>query len=272
VSNWRYVAASVIGSSHAEQGMPCQDRSIARIVEPDALLLVASDGAGSARLSDVGAHLACSTLLEEVTAYLQAGRSVTDVDERAVNAWLDAIIGRLRLQAKAEEAAVRDFACTLVAALLGKTESMFVQIGDGAIVTGQGSQYSSATWPVSGDYANTTYFLTDDRALDELQLLLHQPPVDEVALFTDGLQMLALQFSSRRPHDPFFFPMFSRLREEKPGESLVLEDLLRDYLTSNTICTRTDDDKTLVLATRYGGPPHDQSSAPSSPHVSAKGL
>jgi hypothetical protein len=79
---------------------------------------------------------------------------------------------------------------------------------------------------------------------------LAAPRVDEIALFSDGLQMLALQFDTRRAHAPFFQPMFARLRTEAPGESTTLTGLLTEYLGSPVINKRTDDDKTLVLATR----------------------
>jgi hypothetical protein len=106
------------------------------------------------------------------------------------------------------------------------------------------------TWPVGGDYVNTTYFLTDDRALDHLQLLVQQPAADEVALFTDGLQMLLLQFDTRKAHGPFFEQMFAQLRKEPVGESERLTRALQEFLESPGVNSRTDDDKTLVLATR----------------------
>jgi hypothetical protein len=72
------------------------------------------------------------------------------------------------------------------------------------------------------------------------------PGVDEVALLTDGLQSLALRFASREAHGPFFEPMFERLRgPEQPSESE-----LAAFLGSGPVNARTDDDKTLVLATR----------------------
>ena len=72
----------------------------------------------------------------------------------------------------------------------------------------------------------------------------------ELALFTDGLQALALHFVSREVHAPFFEPMFERLRQEPPGDAPGLEAELRAFLDSAEVNRRTDDDKTLVLATR----------------------
>jgi len=40
------------------------------------------------------------------------------------------------------------------------------------------------------------------------------------------------------------------LRSEPPGDSLVLAPLLQEYLASPAINSRTDDDKSIILATR----------------------
>ena len=71
-----------------------------------------------------------------------------------------------------------------------------------------------------------------------------------MALLTDGLQGLALRFDTREAHGPFFEPMFARLRAEGEGEPESLREELRAFLGSAPVNQRTDDDKTLVLATR----------------------
>lgn len=249
---WRYVASSVAGTSHAANNTPCQDSAIARVIGKDLLLLVASDGAGSAALSEIGSKLTCETLLEEVTAYAERGGDVSGIDEAVVNSWLDMLSHKLRLHASVVDTPVRELACTMVAAILDSEASAYIQIGDGGIVALQDGTYTPVTWPVGGDYANTTYFVTDDRSLDRLQLQLRSPATDEAAVFTDGLQMLVLQFDSRCAHGPFFAPMFARLRREEPGESSSLSNALQEFLESPAVNKRTDDDKTLMLATRVG--------------------
>lgn len=249
--SWRYVGASVIGTSHADQDLPCQDASLVRLLKADVLLLTASDGAGSAPCSDLGARLACDTLLEEVASYVENGGAVGSLTSETIDGWCDAVIGKLHLQARIADRPPRDFACTLITALLGPDASAYLHLGDGAIVALIDDAYSVVSWPRSGEYANTTFFLTDDRAMEQFQVHLQQPPVEELALFTDGLQMLALQFSSRTAHVPFFRPLFERLRSESPGEATALGPLLEEYLASPTITSRTDDDKTLLLATRH---------------------
>jgi hypothetical protein len=72
--------------------------------------------------------------------------------------------------------------------------------------------------------------------------------VDELALFTDGLQPLALHYASRTVHAPFFVPMFDSLRRSTDIDGL--ESPLKQFLKSKPVIDRTDDDKTLMLATR----------------------
>jgi hypothetical protein len=171
-----------------------------------------------------------------------------------VDQWVDAVIGRLHVQAAARGVPVRELACTLVMALVTPLASHFVQVGDGAVVVRRDGSYAAATWPENGEYANTTYFVTDELALQRLQVRINEPPADEVAVFTDGLQMLVLQFAERAVYAPFFHRMFRRLRAEPPGEVWRLRQSLEEYLGSPEVCRRTDDDKSLVLATRVVAP------------------
>jgi hypothetical protein len=70
----------------------------------------------------------------------------------------------------------------------------------------------------------------------------------DVALLTDGMERLALRFDSLTPHPPFFRPLFEALRATTNVDALT-EDL-RQFLQSDSVQNKTDDDKTLVLASR----------------------
>jgi hypothetical protein len=124
------------------------------------------------------------------------------------------------------------------------------QIGDGAIVTATDDDYGVVFWPETGEYANSTYFVTDVQALDHLQIKLLPYTPQKLALMTDGVHKLALQFATRSVHAPFFVPLFHRLMLEKCGFSPLLNRQLVAFLDSKPVNQRTDDDKTLVLAVR----------------------
>ena len=67
-------------------------------------------------------------------------------------------------------------------------------------------------------------------------------------MLTDGLQMLALDFKAARVHDRFFEPLFRTVRNS-PDEEALRTSLL-EFMDSKRVNERTDDDKTLLLATR----------------------
>ena len=147
----------------------------------------------------------------------------------------------------------RDYACTLLGAILAEDRALFLQIGDGAIVIGSGDDYWPVFWPQSGQYANETYFLTDANVFARLEFAITVEPVAEIALLTDGLQTLALHYQTRQAHAPFFRPLFHQLRAvPTSGCAPQLLNALERFLDTPALNQRTHDDKTLILATRLG--------------------
>ena len=144
----------------------------------------------------------------------------------------------------------RQLACTLLTAVIGEGRAIFAQVGDGSIVLHDGERYVSVFWPQAGEYVNVTNFLTQPEFEQAFEFVSRSEAVHEVALFTDGLQRLTLNFAERSVHQAFFAPMFESLRNAENADELVAP--LRGFLDSAAINERTDDDKTLVLATRRG--------------------
>jgi hypothetical protein len=136
----------------------------------------------------------------------------------------------------------------LLLAVIGESTARFAQIGDGAIVISDGDCYRPVFWPQSGEYANATNFLTDPRWQRSLAFTAMDSRVDEIALLSDGLQALTLDYAAKAAHGPFFAPMFRPLRQARKGEDLLVA--LGDFLRSARVNERTDDDKTLILASR----------------------
>ena len=252
---WRTLAASVVGTSHASAGLPCADACAVRVLRhPRAggpiLVAVAADGAGTSERAPEGARLACEAVLEQARLWAGGKANLSTFGREGFLPWLDHARRRIAEAARAEGRESRDFSCTLLVALVDEAQAVFFQIGDGAIVYRDRERaYVPALWPQSGEYANCTWFVTDDDAAGRVQAVA-AAGVHEVALLTDGLQGLALRFSARKAHGPFFEPMFARLRRERAGQSRSLLGELRTFLASAPVNQRTDDDKTLVLATR----------------------
>lgn len=250
---WRYVYASVPGVAHRASGADCQDACAAGRLETGgepALVLVVADGAGSAAAARAGAELACQALLAEWAALVE-GTPVVEWTRDLAETLIERVQATLDQQAAATGLPVREFACTLLGAVLAADGALFLQVGDGAIVIGTGDEYWPVFWPQAGEYANETYFVTDANAFARLEFAATREPVTEIALLTDGLQGLALHYQTRQAHAPFFRPLFQRLRAApEPGCPPELQTALARFLDDPALNQRTHDDKTLILATR----------------------
>jgi len=250
---WKYVCESVQGSSHLDRGQPCQDSCAVASFESDGdnlLILVCSDGAGSAAHAEAGSKVACETVVASITGTMQSGRSLTLADRAMVIEWLMQLRGTLSAEAARLETDVRELACTLLVAVVGKSSALFAQIGDGAIVTSDKDSYRPVFWPQAGEYPNVTNFVTDAEFEQSLLFQRSDGRIEELAIFSDGLERLALRYVDQTAHGPFFEPMFRSLRAAKNASDLSLG--LREFLNSPRVNDRTDDDKTLILATRVG--------------------
>lgn len=251
---WKYTCASVTGKAHTQRGENGQDKSRAgtiQISDSEFFIGIAADGAGSTTDGGRGAEIACETLYTRIAETIRAKGDISGITDEDVKAWLtsarEAIITEVP-----QEKRLREYACTILGAVAGNGGSIFFQIGDGAIVTGTGQDYQTIFWPEQGEYANTTYFITDEQYLEHLHIL-HAALPDEVALFTDGLQNLVLSFALRKAHPGFFLPLFSALKQHPENGFLPFSTQLETFLCRDDICARSDDDKTLVLAVRITG-------------------
>jgi hypothetical protein len=240
---WKLVFGSVRGTSHVQSGQPCQDHCAGSVVGT-AVVAACSDGAGSAELSHHGSRCAVERFLEEAIRSL--GEAAPERD--SIQAWVDAARSRVLEEASALGVPPRKLACTLLGAVAGDDWTAYVQIGDGVIVFDGEAGYELAFWPDNGEYANTTRFLTDEDYSAHLRIEIVPRRVGELGLLTDGLQMLALNFAQARVHGPFFAPLFRAVRNG-PDEEALRASLL-EFLDSSRVNDRTDDDKTLLLATR----------------------
>jgi hypothetical protein len=271
-ARWRTLAASVAGTAHARTGHPCADASAVRVLERargrSLLVAVAADGAGSSSRALEGARIACETIVDEAERWSGVApahgrgsrtarsrsrskpRELAGFTREDVRRFVEAARGRIVEAARREAVDAREFSSTLLVALVDPQAAVFFQIGDGAMVyKAEDGRYVPALWPQSGEYANCTWFLTDEDAGTRVQAARARG-VHEVALFTDGLQGLALSYGKREAHGPFFAPMFERLRHETAMRPRRLAGELRSFLDSPAVNQRTDDDKTLVMATR----------------------
>ncbi len=256
---WRWAMACETGARHIASGGPCEDACAAREIASangPVLVVAVADGAGSSALAQIGAQEAVGHFCDGAARALGGLSGPPDVvDLRAI---MQATRDHLERLSRFSCRPLDNYSTTLLAALIGEAWSAFVQIGDGAIVrdTDTQGEWGWMFLPHKGLYANETVFLTHPDAADiaHADVLAHAPT--EIALFTDGLENLLIrEGAERRVVDTFFNEMMPPVRAlERPGEDRDLSKALGRYLGSDAINSRTDDDKTLVLATRLDAP------------------
>lgn len=252
--NWRVVGASVAGTSHLKSGLPCQDAFRYELLLSGVLVMALSDGAGSAAKAADGSTLAVevavSFLKEEITAGEPSTEEVFlghDMVQKAFAAARTALVQ----QASRSNRPLRDYAATLMVLILAKDCTIGGLIGDcAAVMLDEAGQLTSLCRPQTGEYANMTHFLTQPDALQQLDVQIRAYRAQAVAVFSDGLSNLALNLVQNKPYAPFFTPLFAFTAAIENEQAAQTQ--LRTFLGSERINARTNDDKTLVLASRVG--------------------
>ncbi len=88
-------------------------------------------------------------------------------------------------------------------------------------------------------------------AAEALEFNLAPRRIDEFAMFSDGIERMVLHSATKTVNDAFFEQMFAPVRASKShGLDQQLSSGLKTYLASAPVNARTDDDKSLLMATR----------------------
>jgi hypothetical protein len=252
--SWRCVEAFAVGMSHRATDAPCQDRCASAVVASrdgaDVLVTIVSDGAGSAAHSEAGAQLVCETLVALASQAVSESSDLDLIADELVRSWFLTAREALRGLARSARAEIREFAATALLAVASDHQTLCARIGDGGIVVRRGPEaaFEVALWPDSGEYANQTYFVTDDMAAERIAIARFDDVWDVVA-FSDGLQNLALEQATRSAYPPFFLPLVAAVRGARDSNGR-LHAQLAEFLDSPTVNERTDDDKSLVVGCR----------------------
>jgi hypothetical protein len=247
---WRWVAASCIGTSHLKHALPKQDAfkcfTLSKI-RPH-FFAVVCDGAGSARWGGVGAWITSRVIARRFYDYLNNSEDFPG--ETDIATWIVEIRDYLLALAKLRNAHVREFSTTMIVVLTDGARTLTAHIGDGCVVgrDRSTSRWESLSWPQNGEYVSTTNFITE-MPTPQLKFSMHENANSDVAVFSDGLECIALDLKGLAPFAPFFDGMFAPLRKcRDEGDIQALTHALTSLLTSDKVNARTDDDKTLILA------------------------
>jgi len=205
---------------------------------------------GSVSFGARGLHYTVGTTGSRIT-HLRRGFVPEDINEEIIRDWLDDIRNRIFRVAEIRNTVPRQLAATLVGAIVWQKHAIVCHVGDGACVLrrNNGDGWEVPSWPAHGEYASSTYFVTDDPE-PKLDFVSIDGEFSEISIFSDGVERLALDFAAKKASERFFDPMFAPLARLGPGRDRALSNALRKYLDSPRITERTDDDKSIIPARR----------------------
>lgn len=250
---WKAVVCSSIGTRHQKQQLPCQDYGNYCIFE-DAIAGAVADGAGSAKHADVGAQLAVETVMKIFTEIERSpepkerlSSPLTRKEARELfTKVMKEVVVTLEQQAVTHNYFIDDLACTLLVFVATPDWLAAMQIGDGFMVVRlQGEEYKLLFQPDKGEFVNQTTFVTSANALDEMQVKVLSGKQTFICASTDGLERVAIQMRNWTPFAPFFKPLEQYLEEFHHPEKD--QEYIQNFLDSERLNARTDDDKTLLL-------------------------
>ena len=252
---WKVIAQKATGTSHIRRSVPCEDAFAYDIVQDaeghEVFFACVSDGAGSAKFGGLAAEYVTENAIRKFRAIFEDTQILTEEDIYVVAEALHDELAAIAYENKTE---IRDFSCTFLGFILFENSGIFFQIGDGAIVrcADGDTKLVPVYWPQTGEYYNMTNFLVQDKKLGNLWICTTSDKTSKVAVFTDGLQNLALANDTQSVHQPFFVNMMAHLESAQTPESLAMFNRkLLVFLEGEQVNARTDDDKTLILASRF---------------------
>jgi len=248
--SYKYYYSSIKGTSHEKTNTPKQDDlcvSCFDVNNTKYLISAVADGAGTAKHSDISSKHICKFLNKRMSNWLKVN-DISTFNQDLMCSWIrqfQQILNRYIRMNKLES--IRDFATTILFAVLSDKGNIFVQIGDGAISIGNAKELECVFKPQKGEYANTTHFITESQFDKHIMFKMTSDIVERLAMHTDGIEMISL-VNLETPSLPFFNPFFDGLVDEPEGLNVGLCEELSEFLSSDRVNKRTNDDKTLVIA------------------------
>ena len=241
--NWRIAKASIIGSGHIGANMPCQDSHYVMQIG-DTLIAAVSDGLGSAAHSEIGSKIASEQAVTHIANYFDSLKP----PEKRLQWWpfSDKPEPKTQPQPDTLETVCRT-AFTVARDAVGVRAT-----ADGAVVgIFEDETTRTLSTPDNGEFINVTMPLTSADYLTHLRFNHKAEALRGVALMSDGVQPMCINYKTGEAYDGFFRPIIQWLRTL----NLVDTDVsMQKLLDTPRFRQKSDDDMTLVLALREPNP------------------
>jgi hypothetical protein len=253
-ARWSVLAGSVAGGAHARAGVSGQDAYAVREVD-GVLLLVVADGAGGRRCAAAGASLVVALATQVLAALLRGRPPATAAAWSALlDAARDQLLRRFRRAARAVARAAggfrpEDLGTTVTVVVAHPPWVGVLAVGDGVVVARAGGDLALLAAPpdAAGQPLGATALLPTARAgADTPRLVARLPDLTGLAVCTDGLDSLLVEYDGTRPRRPAaaaFGQLFALVEAPDPDPAALTR-----LLCGRRVDALTDDDRTLVLA------------------------
>jgi serine/threonine protein phosphatase PrpC len=198
VSGWRIVGASRRGKIHAHEGSYRDDAFECDTISGWHAVAVA-DGAGSCRLSRVGARIACEAAVEAMGKAINGASSeaIADIAKRALEEGVSSAHRAVQEEAGLRAVSSKELSTTLLLLVHHPTDNGDIvgvlEVGDGIVAVGSagGSEWEVYEHPgAHGEYSGETLFLQSrpcEQWLDGARVKNYERGVRLVAVMTDGI-------------------------------------------------------------------------------------
>lgn len=166
---WHYSNCEVQGRGHLKNNVPCQDKTKCCFLN-DTYVIALSDGAGSAKLS----HLGASCVVNNITNILCESFDDFFYCDNAQNVRqtiLSKILYEICDLSKHNYCSVSDLAATLLAVAIKNNNFIIIHIGDGVIGYLSDNTLKVASAPYNSEYANETCFVTSKNAINHMNMI-----------------------------------------------------------------------------------------------------
>ena len=234
--------------------MPCQDYTeFIRLNNGEIVIGAVSDGGGIYKYSDVGSKLAVETALNSLQLWSNSLKKEDKLSRKRLKylakkvfaTTLKKVKEAFNEKARKMSCSPKDFSCTLLVVVATPNWLAAMQIGDGFIVVRQPeSKYQLLFHPSKGEYFNETTFVTSSSAERKMQVKTLFGKQQFIFAASDGLEKIAINLKNWQPHPPFFYDFEKALETRTENEEKLSTE---DWLKSEDVNERTDDDKTILL-------------------------
>lgn len=271
--NWTIVGTSVIGNSHISMDLPCQDSNKYVYLRQGWGIAITSDGAGSAKHSDVGSRIVVERGIHyfqsviEQKKWIENGLLPTEAEWTSIAyTTLKAVRDDLEKFSVSKNLDFKSLSATIVVVIHSPYGFLVTHVGDGragykddtgawnALITPHKGEEANQTIFLTSDFWNLSYYVMSGVMVPESHVCLCKPQA--FTLMSDGCEHTAWQcnmkdektgryYDPNKPFDRFFNPLIDDLVLESQDD---LKNRWSKFIISgNSSFMNEPDDKTMIL-------------------------